>query len=44
MRVKRSKRVFALIHYENVDMAHRARQAMNGHSIGKTECRIGYGM
>ena len=39
-----SKRVHAFIEYENVDMAHKARQAMNGHLIGKVECKIRYGV
>ncbi|CAF0881545.1 unnamed protein product [Rotaria sordida] len=38
-----SKRAYAFIQYENVDMAYEARRAMNGRSIGKVDCKIGYG-
>ncbi|CAF3898498.1 unnamed protein product [Rotaria magnacalcarata] len=38
-----SKRTYAFIQYENVDMAIEARRAMDGHSIGKADCKIGYG-
>ena len=44
VRLKKSKRVGALIQYENVDMAHQARQAIDGHVIGKTEYKISYGV
>lgn len=39
-----SKRPYAFIRYENLDMAYEARRAMNGHLIGKSECKIGYGV
>lgn len=39
-----SKRSCASIRYENLDMAYEARRAMNGQMIGKTECKIGYGV
>ena len=39
-----SKRSYALIRYENLDMAYEARRAMNGQMIGKSECKIGYGV
>ena len=39
-----SKRLCATIRYENVDMAYQARRAMDGHSIGKADCKIGYGV
>ncbi|CAF3628194.1 unnamed protein product [Rotaria socialis] len=38
-----SKQTYAFIQYENVDMAFEARRAMNGHSVGKADCKIGYG-
>ncbi len=39
-----SKRAYAFIQYENMDMAYEARRAMDGHFIGKADCKIGYGM
>ncbi len=39
-----SKHAYAFIQYENLDMAYKARRAMNGQSIGKAECKIGYGV
>jgi hypothetical protein len=39
-----SKRVYASIQYENLDMAYEARRAMDGQLIGKSECKIGYGV
>ncbi len=39
-----SKRAYAFIQYENMDMAYAARRAMDGHFIGKADCKIGYGM
>lgn len=38
-----SKRAYAFIQYENMDMAYEARRAMDGHFIGKADCKIGYG-
>jgi len=38
-----SKRAYAFIQYENMDMAYDARRAMDGHFIGKADCKIGYG-
>jgi RNA-binding protein 15 len=38
-----SKRAYAFIQYENMDMAYAARRGMNGQLIGKAECKIGYG-
>jgi len=39
-----SKRAYAFIQYENMDMAYDARRAMDGQCIGKIECKIGYGV
>lgn len=39
-----SKRPYAIIRYENLDMAYEARRAMNGQLIGKAECKVGYGV
>lgn len=39
-----SKRAYAFIQYENMDMAYEARRAMDGRMIGKADCKIGYGM
>lgn len=39
-----SKRAYCFIQYENMDMAYEARRAMDGHFIGKADCKIGYGM
>ncbi|CAF0882464.1 unnamed protein product [Adineta steineri] len=39
-----SKRVSAVIKFENMEMAYRARQAMDGHLIGETVSKIGYGV
>lgn len=39
-----SKRSYAFIQYENVDMAYKARRAMDGQLVGKSECKIGYGV
>ena len=39
-----SKRAYAFIQYENMDMAYEARRAMDGRFIGKADCKIGYGM
>jgi hypothetical protein len=36
-----SKRAYAFIQYENMDMAYDARRAMDGHFIGKADCKIG---
>ncbi|UJR37082.1 hypothetical protein I4U23_029786 [Adineta vaga] len=38
-----SKRASAIIKFENMETAYRARQAMDGQSIGETICKIGYG-
>lgn len=38
-----SKRAYAFIQYENMDMAFEARRAMDGRFIGKADCKIGYG-
>ena len=38
-----SKRAYAFIQYENMDMAYDARRAMDGRFIGKADCKIGYG-
>lgn len=38
-----SKRAYAFIQYENMDMAFEARKAMDGRIIGKADCKIGYG-
>ena len=34
---------FAFVRYENLDMAHRAKQELSGQFIGKFQCKIGYG-
>jgi hypothetical protein len=39
-----SKRAYAFIQYENLDMAYAARRGMDGQLIGKAECKIGYGV
>jgi hypothetical protein len=39
-----SKRPYAFIQYENMDMAYEARRAMDGQFIGKAVCKIGYGV
>ncbi|CAF3025939.1 unnamed protein product [Rotaria sp. Silwood2] len=40
LRKSSSKRVYAFIQYENVDMAYEARRAMDGQSVGKVNCKI----
>ncbi|CAF0766698.1 unnamed protein product [Adineta steineri] len=39
-----SKRAYAIIQYENNNMAYKARSVMNGSFIGKAECKIEYSM